>query len=133
MVKVNVKLKGDVHQKLTAYGKKIMDRIIFTGTAAAANVIYQEVKRNASPPRMGKESGNLARSIYRVYSPEDSPPGVKTYKISWNKTTAPHGHFLEFGTSKMTAKPFLRPAFQIVSLAFNEGKKRMSKRLAEGG
>ena len=31
--------------------------------------------------------------------------------MSWNKSNAFYGQFLEFGTAKMAAQPFLRPAY----------------------
>jgi HK97 gp10 family phage protein len=62
---------------------------------AAAQVIYDEVKRNVSA--LGQKSGNLKRSIYQVYSRKHSGPGLATYHISYNAQIAPHGHLLEFG------------------------------------
>jgi HK97 gp10 family phage protein len=62
---------------------------------AAAQVLYDQVKRNVAA--IPQQTGNLARSIYQVYSQQRSGPGVATYQISWNKRTAPHGYLVEFG------------------------------------
>lgn len=62
---------------------------------AGAQVYYDEVKLNVS--RIGKVTGNLASSIYQVYSESQSTPNRATYHISWNVKKAPHGHLVEFG------------------------------------
>jgi hypothetical protein len=62
---------------------------------AAAQVLYDQVKRNVAA--IPQKTGNLARSIYQVYSQAKSAPGVATYQISWNKTRARHGYLVEFG------------------------------------
>lgn len=62
---------------------------------AAAQVIYDEVERNVQA--LGRKTGNLARSIYQVYSQKNSGPGLATYHISFNAQVAPHGGLVEFG------------------------------------
>lgn len=64
---------------------------------AGAQVLYDEVKRNVAS--IGKKTGNLANSIYQVFSKDNSGPGLATYHVSWNahKGKAPHGHLVEFG------------------------------------
>lgn len=132
----NIALKfstGEIESGLSRLEKKIKDEVLISAAAAMARPIYEEVKRNASPPRMGRVSGNLAQSIYRVFSPEKSTPAQKTYRISWNKRTAPHGHLLEFGTSRAPAKPFVRPAFDHINAGIKAGLARMTERLKNGG
>lgn len=63
--------------------------------AAAAKVVYDRVKMNVD--QLGRVTGNLSNSIYRVLSEDNSGPGVATYHISWNHLKAPHGHLVEFG------------------------------------
>ena len=62
---------------------------------AAAQVLYDEVLRNVGA--IPKKTGNLANSIYQVYSKSLSSPGVATYHVSWNHKKAPHGHLVELG------------------------------------
>lgn len=87
---------------------------------AGAEVFYQEVKQRA--PRSDKphstkgkkqtyQPGNLRAAIYQAYMDKDSGQGRASYRISWNKRDAFYARFVEFGTSKMPARPFLRPAF----------------------
>lgn len=62
---------------------------------AAAQVLYDEVLKNAQA--LGQKTGNLASSIYQVYSKDNSGPGFATYHVSWNHRKAPHGGLVEFG------------------------------------
>lgn len=55
--------------------------------------------------------GALKASIYQAFSKDNSGKGFATYHSSWNYRKAPHGHLVEFGTSRMPAQPFLRPAY----------------------
>jgi HK97 gp10 family phage protein len=129
MVSVEMKLSGDLEAALDRLAAKVQDKVIMAGTAAAAKVIYDEVKLNVTPPRLGIKTGNLSESIYRVYSPEKSGEARKTYRISWNKTKAPHGHLIEFGTSRAPAHPFIRPAFDHIKEAMAAGMERMAKEM----
>lgn len=58
------------------------------------------------------QPGNLRSAIYQAFDEKDSGKGRAAYRVSWNKSKAFYGRFLEFGTSRMAAKPFLRPAYE---------------------
>lgn len=89
---------------------------------AGAQVLYDEVRLNA--PRSEKahftkgkaqsyQPGNLQRAIYQAYSTESSRDGkTAVYSISWNKSKAFYGRFVEFGTARMPAHSFLRRAYE---------------------
>src|SRR5437868_12383349 len=83
---------------------------------AGAQVLYEEVQLRAPVAkkaivRKGKtiQPGALKASIYQVFSKDNSGSGHATYHVSWNAKKAPHGHLVEFGTSRAPAHPFLRP------------------------
>lgn len=57
------------------------------------------------------QPGNLRDSIYQAYADDESTPARSVYRTSWNKAKAFYGTFVENGTSKMAAQPFLRPAY----------------------
>lgn len=87
---------------------------------AGAQVFYDEVKQrvpvSAKPhSTKGKKQtftpGTLRKAIYQAFADKESGDGRAMYRVSWNKTHAFYGRFVEFGTSKMAAKPFLRPAY----------------------
>jgi HK97 gp10 family phage protein len=87
---------------------------------AAAQVLYDEARQRApvaARPHKTKSGriiapGALRASIYQAYSRDNSSHGHSTYHVSWNYRKAPHGHLVEFGTSRAAAHPFLRPAFE---------------------
>lgn len=85
---------------------------------AGAEVFYREVRArvpvSAKPHKSGKKTytpGSLQRAVYQAYADGESTPGRAVYRISWNKSHAFYGKFLEHGTVKMAAKPFLRPGY----------------------
>lgn len=89
------------------YAEYVKTGVIRAGTQAAAQEFYDEAKM-----RVPVKSGTLKGAIYQVYSESKSGDGKATYHISWNKVKAPHGHLIEFGTSRQAAKPFLAPAYE---------------------
>jgi len=135
MVKVETKLSGDLVGALNRYESKIKQQLLFTGTAEAARVVYEEVQVNASGARKGgpgdppgRFTGNLSKSIYRAYIPERSSDELKTYIVTWRHKDAPHGHLLEFGTSRSPAYPFVRPAVARIPEALKSGLAKMERR-----
>lgn len=130
MATIEVKLRSDFSTAL--FESQIRDKVLIGGVAAMAKVIYDEVKVNVQKGGAkypGVVTGHLRDSIYRVYSPERSNPTKQTYRISWNRSKAPHGHLIEFGTSRAPAYPFLRPAFDRVDDAIRAGTAAMKTAL----
>lgn len=86
---------------------------------AGAQVFYDEVKLRAPVSKKARKSksgrtivpGALRDSIYQAFSADNSSDDHATYHVSWNYKKAPHGHLVEFGTSRAPAHPFLRPSF----------------------
>lgn len=77
--------------------------------AAGATVFYREIKVRAMPYY---RTGNLENSILVAYVPEDSVAGkLATYMVTFNQK-AWYARLLEFGTSKMAARPFIRPSYE---------------------
>ena len=108
--------------------KKAMDRL-----EAAANIVAEAARALAPvgksrPGKVGgkdwteRETGALRDSIRVVRLKGDPKLNVRVYAGSQKVFYA---RFVEYGTVKMKAKPFLRPAF-------NASKSRM-KSIIEGG
>lgn len=114
---------------LTAINAKL-DKITAAAAAATrpaaqagAQVLYEEVRQRASTAAGGTEkhsspgnapfvqSGTLRDAIYQAYADDESGDARSVYRVSWNKRKAPHGGLLERGTSRMAARPFLRPGY----------------------
>ena len=91
---------------------------------AGAQVLYDEVRLRA--PRSDKphstkgkrytfQPGNLQRAIYQAYATSQSVDGaVAVYDISWNKSKAFYGGFVERGTRYIAANSFLRDSYDAV-------------------
>jgi HK97 gp10 family phage protein len=115
---VEVKLTGDIARQLDAYQKHIQEEIIRPAAQAGAQVFYDEIKVRVpvGKPRKykGKQinGGTLKASIYQVFSKKESSDIKKVYHLSWNHQKAPHGHLIEFGTSRAPAYPFIRPSYE---------------------
>lgn len=81
---------------------------------AGIQVFYDEARARCpvSDAAHGKfQPGNLRAAIYQAFGEDESTPGRSVYRTSWNKSKAFYGTFVENGTSKMAAQPFLRPAY----------------------
>lgn len=128
MLNIESKLTGNLEADLDRFGAAIAEKVLLSGVAAMAKVMYDEARLNAAKHI---KSGLLYSAIYRVYAKDKSSDTRKTYEISWNKKTAPHGHLIEFGHSKAPAYPFIRPAFDRVNDAIEAGKARMAERMTE--
>lgn len=140
MINIEAKLTGDLAGDLDRFAKNIQDKVVLAGVAAMAKVIYDEVKLNTSGARAhggrpldppDSVTGTLHNAIYRVFSPEQSTDEVKVYKVSVNKSKAPHWHLVEFGWSRAPAHPYIRPAFDRMGDAIRAGKLRMGQKMDE--
>jgi len=80
---------------------KVMGKILLK----QAEIIAEDA-RNRAP--LGP-TGNLKRSLHAELLPEKTRfPTVAIAAV--DRKIAPHAHLIEFGTSKMSARPFFRPA-----------------------
>ncbi len=91
---------------------KAAEKSVRPAAQEGAQVFYDRMKGNV-PVKTGK----LKSAVYQVYSQENSDNSRATYHISVNKKKAPHWHLLEYGTSRMAARPFIRPTYTAVAKA----------------
>ncbi|PZX32060.1 HK97 gp10 family phage protein [Cupriavidus phytorum] len=108
-------LKG----KLNALDQIASESVLRQAAVAGGRVIHAEVKLRA-PVDLGIYEGKQGRHppgflrshIILAFEEEKSVPGrLASYIVTWSKE-AFYGRFLEYGTSKMAAQPFLRPGFE---------------------
>ena len=118
----------DIVRRVQAIEQRLKDAIR-PAALAGARVYYSEVM-----PRVPRRTGLLASSVYIAHSDDNSTDGVKeTYHVSWNKKKAPHGHLLEYGTSRAPAHPFLRPAYEAAKTRAHEAvMQSLRESMAEG-
>ena len=94
---------------LSKLPKNIQNNVMTGAIRAGANVIRDEARIRAP-----KKTKDLAKSIVSIKRRAEVRNQVKfSVTPSRGKNKAGwRAHFIEFGTSKMSAKPFLRPAFE---------------------
>jgi HK97 gp10 family phage protein len=92
---------ADRNQKLWDQFDKLKAVSVLQAMLAGGNVILREAKRLAPV-----DTGFMRDSGYvREASPDEAPPPAVSVVF-----VAPYSSFQEFGTSRMAAQPFLRPA-----------------------
>lgn len=124
-----IELQDALHQLAPRVARKHLRRAVMT----AARVVRDEAKGRA-PIYHGKVSkghpppGTLKRAITAARSNKSSGPGKEVVNVfvrqakngsvgqknvkAYSKLDAYYWRWVEFGTSKMAANPFLRPAFE---------------------
>lgn len=118
---------------LSAFPKNIQNNVMTGAIRAGANVIRDEARVRAP-----KKTKALAKSIVSIKRRTETRNQVK-FSVTPSKGKNKAGwraHFIEFGTSKMSAKPFLRPAFEVsenksLDAAKNYIAKRIPKEVAK--
>jgi HK97 gp10 family phage protein len=132
MITVQITGLKELQNALNQLPKEIQGRPLRSAVSAAAKVIVDDVKARVP---VG-ETGNLKTAVYRYRSRRNSATGRETFFVgirqgkaqfkdtAYNRRRGRVGksyktageayywRFLEFGTAKMQAKPFLRPAFE---------------------
>jgi HK97 gp10 family phage protein len=130
----SAQLEGDLAGALDRLERALSDKVAWSGAAAAARVIFDEVCINVSgirPGTPGIVTGNLLNSIYWAQNKRETTAVRKVYSVSWNRAEAPHGHLLEWGTATNPAYPFMRPAEARLPAAIEAGLRRMRERFGE--
>lgn len=128
MLQTDMKLTGDLDGALARFEVKVREKVLRAGSFAMSDVVYHEVRANAA---RHIDKGTLYNAIYQVHADQLSNDDKQTYRISWNKRKAPHGHLIEWGTSRAPAYPFVRPAFDHIGAAIKAGQEKMAETLRD--
>lgn len=124
-------------QALAKLDGPFKEKLARSMAVAGGTILRDEAKQNA--PVM---TGLLRDSIYLAYKDGMSNGQQVVYSVTWNSRTAPHGHLIEFGHwgpggSWVSAKPFLRPAYdhapRAMQVMMARGKVRAEELLSEMG
>lgn len=116
--KVTFELKGgkEMEALLKDLGPKIASRLGDKALRAAAKPIVREAKRLV-PVR----TGELRKSIVAVASKRGRQADERLVEIGFKPPASRRAHFIEYGTSRAAAHPFIRPAMDArASEALNE-------------
>lgn len=131
---ITVKIEGleQLKKALNQLPVEIQQKALRSAVSASAKVVVDAAIAKAP----AGDTGNLKKAIYRYRSRSGSGTGRETYLVGVRKGKKAYANtkrnrrlnrvgkkytvegeayywrFLEFGTAKMQAKPFLRPAFE---------------------
>ena len=107
-------------ETLQKFPKNIQKNVMVGAVRAGANVIRDEARR-----KVPIKTGTLKKSIVSIQRKAQN--GQITFSVTPSKGKPNDGwyaHFVEFGTSHSSAKPFLRPAFDQSNNESLEASKR---------
>ena len=110
---MEVKLEGmreferAVEKLIKAVGPDNTEPVLFE----AAEIVTEQVQQNVN--RIPKVTGRLRRSPVTKMMPRRRHNEPRPSIAAIDRKIAPHAHFPEFGTSKMAATPFFRPAWDL--------------------
>jgi HK97 gp10 family phage protein len=127
-MEIQANFTDDIEAGLAKFEAELVPKVLRAGAGAMSYVFHTEARLNAFPHI---KTGTLYNAIYQVYADNLSDATKQVYRISWNRTKAPHGHLIEFGTSRAPAYPFMRPAFDHVGEAIAAGLTRMAEKMSE--
>ena len=122
-------IKGlkELSKALKAFPQNVQNNILNSAVRAGAVTIQKEARKNV-PKRKRK----LEKAIVIKKRRPKNKNRIK-YQLGIQQGTkddAYYGHIVEFGSSKMEAKPFMRPAFESkADEVKNEVRKKMSQRI----
>ena len=128
MLKVKSTVKGNIREALKQLEDAVGEKVLMSAASGMAYVLYKHAEEYAAEHR---KSGTLESAIRRRFVEQISTHKRKSYYISWNPRVAPHGQFLEYGTSRAPAYPFIGRAFNHMPEAIAMGKLRMAKKYQE--
>ena len=107
--KLEIRIDGlkDLEKDFKRLTKSFKPEEVKKASMEAAQIIRDEAERRAP---LGP-TGNLKKS--NVVKPLNKDKKKPSAIAAVDRKVAPHAHFVEFGTSKMTARPFFRPAVEL--------------------
>lgn len=135
VLKVEVQGLKELEQKLLQMAPKLARNGLRASVAAGARVVVAEARKNVPV-----DTGTLRRAIYQKQIREQSSMtqqtffvGVRAGKREQKKNRDGYYFpFIEFGTTKMAARPFMRPAFESTKgQALEAMKEKLAQRVEQ--
>lgn len=142
MATITYKVDGlkELGEAMRALSSKVSTSISGRAVGAAARMVREKAKRNIqTSPSI--DTGALLKAVIVKKIPKSKTPltaeyivtvrgrGKKNKKTGEVSASAPHGNLVEFGTVRMPAEPYLRPALE---KNYREATEIIKKRLAAG-
>lgn len=134
MIEIKVEGLSELRTALLELPKELQKGPLRSAVSAAAKVVQQKAAENAPV-----DTGTLKKAIYRTRSKEGSSAVQETaiVGVRYGRKYQRRGidgfywRFLEFGTSKLRARPFVRPAFEsTITQQIEAMRKRLSDAIA---
>jgi HK97 gp10 family phage protein len=100
---------------LSQYGHKVSEMNVTTKGAAHTMKVQNFHVPSAPGEPPANDTGNLVGTMTHVQNQDQN--GVVSSSV---KTYAPYGKWLEYGTRKMAARPFIRPTKAYIEPIFKE-------------
>jgi HK97 gp10 family phage protein len=122
--KVSFELKGakEMEALLKDLGPRVATRLGDKALRAAARPIVKEAKR-----LVPKKTGALRKAITAVASSRGRAANERLVLIGFKPPVSRRAHFIEYGTSRQPAQPFIRPALDTMA---DDALKAMAESLA---
>ena len=119
-------------KSLKEFPDRVQKNVVVGSTRAGANVVRKEMR-----DRVPKDTGTLKKSIKTKKRRSKKSEIIFSVKATGKMNTA-KAYWLEYGTEKMSAKPFIRPSLYAVGnrpleAAKNYFKPRLQKEKAKLG
>jgi len=118
LANVDRAVKESVREAAQAGAQAYYDELLMRVPQSPAGTAHIFTSRRRKDGSTGQKylfySGDLKRAIYQKYADDHSTASRAVYRISWRKGKAggvPYGYMVEYGTSKMAPRPFLRPSY----------------------
>lgn len=136
-VRIKTKISGieEAKSQLAHLPRKFQQEILIDAVRGATEIIHSEVLTRSPVEKDGKRSlsslkyGRLVENVRMFKLRFNIPEGVIIFRVSTGD--AFWGRFLEYGTKKMLAKPWFRPALDAsVTRAAAEMVRRMQNNAA---
>jgi len=108
VAKVELTGMDELLKELNAIGERIATRAENKALREGAEILREEMSRRAPRSKLSKE--HLADNIVKS-NVKTSSTGIKHVSVGPAKKFF-YGLFLEFGTTKMAARPFMGPALE---------------------
>lgn len=127
MITSNVQGVDELLESLKQFPQNIQKNVITGAIRAGCKPILQAAKANVPT-----DSGNLKKSlgIVKRRSKDKTKVRFSVTPRRGGKFNGFYAHMIEFGTSKMSAQPFMRPAFDNQdNQSIEEAKKYLAKRI----
>jgi len=96
-------------QKLEALGAAVDGKRIIDALMVAAMTVRNEIRSRAPYDPKRKQGTHLRDAIFAGRGQPEKDPKGPSVLFGVNYKRAPHAHLLEYGTVKMSAKPYFRP------------------------